>query len=161
MSGLWPAQTLLHAAPQTELPQRILETASLAQNNKSFDFAIKEWDKLLARHPDSEYIPLANYNAGVCSLELGQFEKAIGYFQTASPILDPESGLRPKANLFLGFAQYRHGKELNQTQAQQQRATGGLLIPSLKRSTKPVFFKAELTKSLVATKMPLLRTLRC
>jgi len=122
VSGLSPKQTAT-AAPQAEPDQRIFETASLAQNNQSYDFAIKEWDKLLAQHPDSELAPRANYNAGVCSLQLSQYEKAIGYFETASQNLDAESGLKPKSDLFLGFAQFRHGKALNQNESQQEQAT--------------------------------------
>ena len=126
--GLGPGQSVLVAAVQDDADQRAFETASLAQNNESYEFAIKEWDKLLAQHPDSKLAPRASYNAGVCSLQLGQYEKAIAYFKTASPKLDAESGLKPKSNLFLGFAQFRHGKDLQDNQAQQQQATDLSLI---------------------------------
>ena len=145
VSGLGPKQSLLNAALQDNADQRIFETASLAQNNQSYDFAIKEWDKILADHPDSELVPRANYNAGVCSLQLGQYEKAINYFQTASPKLDAESGLRPKADLFLGFAQYRHGRALKQNQAQAQQQQANKLLTTATqtfanlRTTTPEF----------------------
>ena len=131
VGGLGPKQSLLNAAAQEDAAQRIAETAKLAQNNQSYDFAIKEWDKILTEHPDSKLVPQANYHAGVCSIQLGQYEKAIGYFQAASPELDAELGLRPKADLFLGFAQLSHGKALKRNEGrnegrneeQQQRAT--------------------------------------
>jgi len=121
--GLVPGQLVLAAAVQDDAAQRVFETASLAQNNESYGFAIKEWDKFLAQHPDSKLAPRAGYNAGVCSLQLGQYEKAISYFKTASPKLDAESGLKPKSNLFLGFAQFRHGKNLQDDRAKRQQAT--------------------------------------
>ncbi len=120
-------QSLLNAAVQENVQknnvQQIFEAASQAQNNQSYDSAIEQWNKFLTDHSDSKLVPQANYNAGVCSLKLGQYDKAIGYFKAASPELEPESGLGPKADLFLGFAQYRHGKALKQNVAQQQQAT--------------------------------------
>ncbi len=118
-----PGQSIVNAATQDDAGQRIFETASLAQNNESYEFAINEWDKLLTQHPNSELVPRANYNAGVCSLQLGQYEKAIEYFKAASPKLDQESGLKPKSNLFLGFAQFRHGKDLKEAGTLSQQAT--------------------------------------
>ena len=123
MSGLGPNQSLLNAAPQNDDDLRIFETASLAQNNQSYEFALKEWKKILAEHPDSKLVPRVNYYAGVCSLKLFEYENAVGFFNTASPRLDAESGLKPKAELFLGFAQFRHGKDLKQDEDQQQNAT--------------------------------------
>ena len=142
--GMGPGQSVLVAAVQDDASQRAFDTASLAQNNESYEFAIKEWDKLLAQHPNSKHAPRASYNAGVCSLQLGQYEKAIGYFKTASPKLDAESGLKPKSNLFLGFAQFRHGKDLQETQTQQQQQATDLLTTATKtfanlRSSDPKF----------------------
>ena len=118
MSGQSPS--LLYAA-QESTAKEIFESAGLAQKNQSYDFAIKQWDKVLDEHPNSKLVPQANYEAGVCSLQLGRYDKAIGYFENASTGLGAQSELRPKANLFLGFAQYRHGKALKQNGAQDQQ----------------------------------------
>jgi len=103
--------------------QQIFDRASLAQNNQEYNFALKQWEDLLTQHSTSILAPRASYNAGVCSLQKTNYEKAIEYFGKALPKLDDESGLKSKAGLFLGFAQYRHGRDLNADATKKQQAT--------------------------------------
>ncbi len=111
-------------APQDEdAAQRIYETATLAQNNNSYEFALREWDKLLTQHANSALAPKANYYAGICSIQTVNYEKSIGYLKTAAQSLDAESGLKEKATLFLGFAQYRHGLDLAEDDSANQEST--------------------------------------
>ena len=112
------------ASPQDEdAALRIYETATLAQNNSSYDFALSEWDKLLSQHANSTLAPKANYYAGICTIQTTQYEKAIGYLKAAAKSLDNESGLKEKASLFLGFAQYRHGLDLTEDSSKKQEST--------------------------------------
>ena len=110
------------AAPQDDQAARLFESARLAQESEDYGFAVTSWNKLLANFKDSKLAPKAAYNAGICYLNLGDFEKSIPLLKQAAPKLDSESGLRAKAQLFLGFVQYRQGSKLNTDPNNKEKA---------------------------------------
>ena len=121
--GTTGSQSYAVASPQDDQAARIFETARLAQEKEDYAFAVTSWNKLLAEHKDSELATKAAYNAGICYLNLGQFDKSIPLLKDAAPKLDAKSGLQNKAKLFLGFVQYRQGAKLNANPANKQQAT--------------------------------------
>lgn len=107
-----------HGAPlrfqeNVDQAQVLAETAMNAQNNSNYEFAAKQWEKLVAEHGDSPLVGKAHYYAGFCYSQINEFRKSIDQFKLAIPKLaDDQAVLKPQANLFLGFAQYRLGQQL-------------------------------------------------
>ena len=103
------------AAPQEDDPKAVLleEVASNAQNAGDYEVAAAKWQELIDDYPEFERIGFALLESGKCNIELLQFENAIEHLKAANRQL-PETakvGL-PKSLLYLGFAQYRLGQNL-------------------------------------------------
>lgn len=93
--------------------QLLAETAMNAQNSSNFEFAAKQWEKLVNEHASSPLVGKAHYYAGFCYSQIGQYDKAIEQFTASFPKLSADQAiLKPQANLFLGFAQYRQGQQM-------------------------------------------------
>ena len=129
------------ATAQDEVAARaIAQAAFSAQNDGDFPFAATTWEKLINKHGQSTLVGNAHYNAGICYTQTNEFEKAIPQFESALTKLSAdESVKKPNASLYLGFAQYRHGKALIENAATQDKG-----IALLKSSTQTF---ADLLKS--------------
>ncbi|MCH2181484.1 MAG: tetratricopeptide repeat protein [Mariniblastus sp.] len=91
----------------------LLQTAANAQKAGDFQIALSQYEQVFQDHADSPEVGKAYYNAGVCAVELGQFEKASAYLAKAGETLgEARAVLLPQSRLLLGFAQLRWGKQL-------------------------------------------------
>ena len=114
---------------QEDPARPIAQTAFNAQEANNFEFAAKNWEKLVTKHPTSALVGNAHYNAGVCYTQTNDFEKAISHFKDALTKLGKDELVKkPNASLYLGFAQYRRGQDLAQIEATKEQ--GATLLKS-------------------------------
>lgn len=101
------------ATQQPDQAQVIAQIAANAQNSEDYSIAAKQWEKLLSQFPQSPLAGKAHYNAGVCYVQLGKFQKAIDQLTQSLPRLEADQAQQlPQAYLYLGFSQYKLGQRL-------------------------------------------------
>ena len=110
----WTALPIAPALAQDDAAlYQLLQTAANAQQAGDFEIALSQYEQVFEDHADSPELGKAYYNAGVCLVELEQFEKATTYLTQAGEKLGAErTVLLPQSRLLLGFAQLRWGKQL-------------------------------------------------
>lgn len=83
----------------------VYSDAANFQNNQSFDLAVEEWEKFLTRFPKDPLAAKATNYAGVCYLQLKQFEKAAEKFSAVVSNF-PKFELVEEAHLNWGWSFY-------------------------------------------------------
>lgn len=84
---------------------RIYADAANFQNNGEFELGAEEWEKFVKRFPQDPLAGKAQYYAGVCRLQLKQYEQAIAHFE-AAVANHPKFELAEDARFNLAAAQY-------------------------------------------------------
>jgi TolA-binding protein len=103
-----PARAQEQAAEQPKSsPQalRMYADAANFQNNGAFELGAEEWEKFIERFPKDPLAGKATYYAGVCRLQLKEYDKAISHF-TAAVTKYPKFELVEDARFNLAAAQY-------------------------------------------------------
>lgn len=120
--------------PDEKAAQNIAQIALTAQNNNDYSDAAERWEKLLTSYPTSKLAGKAHYNAGVCYVQIKDFNSAAKQLTAAvSKLTDEDVELQPKAYLFLGFSQLRAGQALNgQTDPESKKEANILLTTAAK-----------------------------
>ena len=89
------------------------DTAANAQNENEYEFAAKQWQKLLDTYPDSKAARKAALNQGRCFYALKNYDSAILAFKKALPILrEDQSPAIPELLLGLGYSRIQEGRRL-------------------------------------------------
>jgi len=101
------------------------------QNTRQFDVAAKVWEDVFRRFPRDSRAARARHYAGVCRLQIGDYEQAARHFETVSKIDDFE--FAEEALLNLGWCQFTLG---NQGQDAMYPAAVTTLEESLSRFPK-------------------------
>ena len=83
----------------------VYSDAASFQNNGEFALSAEEWEKFLKRYPKDPLAPKARHYAGVCYLQLKDYEKAADHFETILKA-DPKFELAEDAFLNLGWCRY-------------------------------------------------------
>jgi len=125
----------------------VYSDAANFQNNKAYELATDEWEKFIERFPDDPLLPKATYYAGVCYLQLKNFDKAIEKFSevtTNEKWKDFE--LRQDALLNLGWSQYNLASGGNADLYNKSAETFGKLVkefPEGKYIDQALWFQGE------------------
>jgi cellulose synthase operon protein C len=83
----------------------VYSDAANFQNNQSFDLAAEEWEKFISRFPKDPLAAKATNYAGVCYLQLKQYEKAADKFAAVVKSY-PNFDLAEEAHLNWGWSLY-------------------------------------------------------
>ena len=105
----WMIPALVHAQgdepKSSDEAKAVYSDAANFQNNQSFDLAVEDWEKFLTRFPKDPLAAKATNYAGVCYLQLKQFEKAAEKF-SAVVTSYPKFELAEEAHLNWGWSLY-------------------------------------------------------
>jgi TolA-binding protein len=130
---------------------RMYADAANFQNNGAFELGAEEWEKFIARFPKDPLAGKATYYAGVCRLQLKEYDKAVAHF-TAAIANYPKLELAEDARFNLGAAQYTQaGLESTPAEKRQELYSGaaaayGALIeqfPQGKYTDQGLFWRGE------------------
>jgi TolA-binding protein len=92
-------------AKSSDEAKAIYSDAANFQNNQSFDLAAEEWEKFLTRFPKDPLAAKATNYAGVCYLQLKQYEKAAAKFASVVSA-HPKFEQAEEAHLNWGWSLY-------------------------------------------------------
>lgn len=119
--------------------------AASFQNNGAFDLASDEWEKFLKQFPSDPLTDKARHYAGVCRLQLKQYEKAAAHFEAvASKGKDFE--FAEDAHLNLGWCQYSLGGQGKADMYAKAAATFANIVklfPKGKFADQALFYQGE------------------
>ena len=78
------------------------------QKGGQFDLAAEDWENFVEQFPRDPLMDKARHYAGVCRLQLKEYEKAAEHFSTVIQ-QNPNFELAEEARLNLGFCQFSQG----------------------------------------------------
>lgn len=145
---LQPSTLLRAAAQDSQSPQEaqiIYRDAANFQNNGAFDLASEEWERFLKRFPKDPLAAKAQHYLGVCNLQLKDYAKAAGAFQTVVNE-HPKFEAIQDSYLNLGWCQYTLGGQGVEGMYAKSAETFTALLknhPDGKYSDQALFFLAE------------------
>lgn len=102
-------------------------SASNAQNNGDYRFAARMWMQVIEKFPDWSRIATANLNLGICQFQMKKYFEAIAPLREALGSGDTSLNV-PKALLFLGFSQMKHGDQLAMEDSEEQRQQASIYL---------------------------------
>lgn len=117
-SGVWAILALfcglgssMLASGQESTPEALNVYADAAgfQNGGQYDLAAEEWEKFLKRFAKDPLFKKAQHYAGVCRLQLKEYEKAAAHFEQV--VKDPKFEQLEDAFLNLAWCQYSLGRK--------------------------------------------------
>lgn len=148
LATAFAAPSLLNAqdAPATSTPeaQASYSDAASLQNGGSFELAVEEWTKFLAKYPKDPLAAKAQHYLGVCELQLKKFDKAAAAF--AAVIKNhPKFEQREDAYLNLGWSQYSQGASDNKQFTAAAATFAEMLkeFPTGKFADQALYFQGE------------------
>lgn len=100
---------LISGQESTPEALNVYSDAAGFQNGGQYDLAAEEWEKFLKRFPKDPLFKKAQHYAGVCQLQLKEFEKAAVHF--AEAVKDPKFEQVEDAFLNLAWCQYSIGRK--------------------------------------------------
>ena len=119
--------------------------AASYQNSGQYDLAAEQWERFIKAYPRDPKFRKAQYYAGVCRQQLGEFKEAVAHF-TASLAHRDEFSLAEDAYLNLGWIQYSLGRQGDPRLYAKAEATLGRLIqdfPKSKYLDQALFYLGE------------------
>ncbi|MEM9941459.1 MAG: tetratricopeptide repeat protein [Planctomycetota bacterium] len=132
-SILQPASAFAQQSDE-DAARALAQTAFNAQKSGEYDFAARQWEKLITDFPESQILDKAYFNLGICLTRSYQFDKATEALETVIPKLEDGDPQKSNAKFFLGFCQFRQGQSLKIESGEADQAKGKLLIQTATRT---------------------------
>jgi TolA-binding protein len=123
----------------------VYSDAASFQNNGEFALSAEEWETFLKRFPKDPLAPKAKHYAGVCYLQLKEFDKAAMHFETLLKA-NPKFELAEDAFLNLGWCRYSAKAEDKTESYKQAAAAFSALVrqfPKGKYADQALFYLGE------------------